>query len=129
MSTGQIFLYLIIGFIIFSYIRKILNNRKVEHHNPAELSRRIKNQNNMILLDVRTDPERRKGHIKGSVHIPLNQLRKREQELEKYKNKEIVCYCASGNRSINAAIFLQKHGFNASNLKGGISAWNYQNQK
>lgn len=129
MSTGQIILYLLIGFIIFSYVRKYLNNRKVEHHEPLEIQKRMKNQNSMLLLDVRTDPERKRGHIKGSVHIPLNQLRKRQQELEKYKNKEIVCYCRSGNRSLNAAVFLQKHGFNASNLKGGISAWNYQNQK
>ncbi len=129
MNTGQIILYLLIGFVIFSYLRKYLNNRKIEHHDPAELSKRMKNQNNMLLLDVRTAPERNRGHIKGSVHIPLNQLRKRQQELEKYKNKEIVCYCASGSRSVNAVVFLQKQGFNATNLKGGLSAWNYQNQK
>ncbi len=129
MSTGQIILYVFIGFILFTYIRKFLNNKKIEHHDPAEISKKMKNHGNMLLLDVRTDPERSNGHIKGSVHIPLNQLRKRQQELEKYKNKEIVCYCRSGNRSLNAAVFLQKNGFNASNLKGGISAWNYQNQK
>ena len=129
MSIGQIILYLLIGFVLITYIRKFLNNRKIEHHNPLDISKRMKNQNNMLLLDVRTEPERKRGHIKGSVHIPLNQLRKRQQELEKYKNKEIVCYCRSGNRSLNAAVFLQKHGFNASNLKGGISAWNYQNRK
>ncbi len=129
MSTGQIILYVLIAFVLISYIRKFLNNRKVVHHDPLEISKRMRNQNNMMLLDVRTDPERKRGHIKGSVHIPLNQLRKREQELERYRNKEIVCYCRSGNRSLNAAVFLQKHGFNASNLKGGISAWNYQTQK
>lgn len=129
MSAGQIIIYLFIGFIIFSYLRKFLNNKKIEHYDPIEIHKRMKDQNNMLLLDVRTDPERKRGHIKGSVHIPLNQLRKREQELEKYKGKEIVCYCRSGSRSLNAAVFLHKKGFNASNLKGGISAWNYQNQK
>ena len=129
MSAGQIIIYLFIGFIIFSYLRKFLNNKKIEHYDPIEVNKRMKNQNNMLLLDVRTDPERKRGHIKGSVHIPLNQLRKREQELEKYKGKEIVCYCRSGSRSLNAAVFLHKKGFNVSNLKGGISAWNYQNQK
>lgn len=129
MSTGQIILYVLIGFMILSYLRKFLNNKKIEHYEASEISKRVKNQNDLLLLDVRTDPERKKGHIKGSVHIPLNQLRQRQQELEKYKSKEIVCYCKSGNRSLNAAVFLQKHGFNASNLKGGISAWNYQNHK
>lgn len=128
MSTGQIILYLLIGLIIYTYIKKIWNNRKIVHHDPADITKRIKNQNNILLLDVRTDPERQRGHIKGSIHIPLNQLRKRQSEIEKYKNKEIVCYCRSGSRSLNAAVFLKKYGFNASNLKGGITAWNYQNQ-
>lgn len=129
MNTGQIILYAFIALILFNYLRKYLNNRKIEHHNAAEISKRMKSSNNLLLLDVRTDPERKKGHIKGSVHIPLNQLRRRKQELEKFRNKEIVCYCRTGNRSLNAAVFLQKNGFNASNLKGGIVTWNYQIQK
>jgi rhodanese-related sulfurtransferase len=129
LSTGQILLYALIALLLFNYLRKYLNNRKIEHHDASELKSRIKSHNNLMLLDVRTEPERKKGHIKGSVHIPLNQLRRRQQELEKFKNKEIVCYCRNGNRSVNAAVFLQKYGYNASNLKGGIVAWNYQNNK
>ena len=129
MSAGQIILYVILALVLLSYVRKFLNNRKINHYNAGEINKRIKSQNNILLLDVRTEPERKGGHIKGSVHIPLNQLRKRQQELDKYKNKEIVCYCRSGNRSLNAAVFLQKHGFNASNLKGGMNSWNYQNNK
>jgi rhodanese-related sulfurtransferase len=129
LSTGQIILYVFIALILFNYLRRFINNRRIAHHDAAEISKRLKNQNNMLLLDVRTDPERKKGHIKGSLHIPLNQLRRRKQELERFKNKEIVCYCRTGNRSLNAAVFLQKNGYNASNLKGGIVSWNYQIQK
>lgn len=129
MSTGQIILYALIALILFNYLRKYLNTRKIKHHDADEISKRMKSSNNLLLLDVRTEPERKKGHIKGSVHIPLNQLRRRQQELEKFKNKEIVCYCRTGNRSLNAAVYLQKHGFNASNLKGGIVTWNYQNHR
>ena len=129
MSTGQIILYALIALILFNYLRRFINNRRITHHDSAEISKRLKNQNNMLLLDVRTEPEWKKGHIKGSIHIPLNQLRRRKQELEKFRNKEIVCYCRTGNRSLNAAVFLQKNGFNASNLKGGIVTWNYQIQK
>jgi rhodanese-related sulfurtransferase len=128
MSAGQIILYVVIAFIMLSYVRKFINNKKIRHYDSDEISKRLKT-NNVLLLDVRTEPERKKGHIKGSVHIPLNQLRSRQEELTKFKNKEIVCYCRSGNRSLNAAVFLQKHGFNASNLKGGMVAWNYQNHK
>ncbi len=129
MSTGQIVIYAFIALILFSYVRKFLNNKKIGHYDADEVSKKLKSQNNILLLDVRTDPERKRSHIKGSVHIPLNQLRKRQTELEKFKNKEIVCYCRSGNRSLNAAVFLQKHGYNASNLKGGLTEWNYRNQK
>ena len=129
MSTGQIILYALIALILFNYLRKYLNTRKIEHHDAAGISKRMKSSDNLLLLDVRTEPERKKGHIKGSVHIPLNQLRRRQKELEKFKNKEIVCYCRNGNRSLNAAVYLQKNGFNASNLKGGIVSWNYQNHR
>ncbi len=128
MSAGQIILYVVIAFVMLSYVRKFINNKKIRHYDSDEISKRLKT-NNVLLLDVRTEPERKKGHIKGSVHIPLNQLRSRQEELTKFKNKEIVCYCRSGNRSLNAAVFLQKHGFNASNLKGGMVAWNFQNHK
>lgn len=128
MSTGQIILYVVIALVLLSYLRRFINNKRIKHYESGEISKKLK-MNSILLLDVRTEPERKKGHIKGSVHIPLNQLRSRQEELIKYKNKEIVCYCKSGSRSVNAAVFLNKHGFNASNLKGGIVAWNYQNHK
>ena len=125
MSISQIIIYIIIVLIIFSVIRKSLNKRKVKNYNAEEINNKIKNSRNILLLDVRTNRERKVNHIKGSVHIPLNQLRARVDELKKFKNKEIVCYCTSGNRSFSAALLLQKHGFNAANLKGGITGWNY----
>ncbi|HSD62636.1 MAG TPA: rhodanese-like domain-containing protein [Ignavibacteriaceae bacterium] len=128
MSIGQIILYVIAALVLISYVRKFVNNKKIRHYDPEEIIKRMK-MNNVILLDVRTIPERKKNHIQSSIHIPLNQLRSRQEELSKYKNKEIVCYCRSGNRSLNAAAFLQKQGFNAANLKGGITAWNYRSQR
>jgi rhodanese-related sulfurtransferase len=128
MSVGQIILYAVFTLVLLTYVRKFINNKRIRHYDSDEIRKRIR-LNNTILLDVRTGPERKKGYINGSVHIPLNQLRSRQEELTKFKNKEIVCYCRNGNRSLNAAVFLQKHGFNASNLKGGIVAWNYQNHR
>jgi len=43
--------------------------------------------------------------------------------LEKYRDREIVVYCAGGNRSLHGAHFLLQKGFNAVNLRGGMSAW------
>ena len=60
----------------------------------------------------------------GTTYTIRPQSRVVAQEiLEKYKNKKIVCYCRSGNRSIYAALLLQNQGFNVVNLKGGLNAW------
>lgn len=128
MSFGQIILYAVTFLVIISYLRKYINNKRIRHYESEEIIKKLKT-NSMVLLDVRTVPERKKNFIKGSIHIPLNQLRSRQEELNKYKNKEIVCYCRSGNRSLSAASFLRKHGFNAANMKGGLTSWNYQTQK
>ncbi len=124
MSASQIIIYILIALIVFSIIRKELNKRKVKHYNADEINDKLKNRS-ILLLDVRTESERKARHIRGSLHIPLNQLSNRSGELKKFKDKEIVCYCRSGNRSLTAALLLQKNGFNASNLRGGISGWNH----
>jgi len=76
-----------------------------------------------ILLDVRESIERRGNHIKDSIHIPLAQVKSRLKELNQYKNKEIIVYCASGIRSSLASSVLIQNGFNAFNLSGGISGY------
>lgn len=76
----------------------------------------------ITLLDVRTDKEYRQGHIAGSVHIPLDEIGAKAKKLR--KDKEIVVYCQSGNRSIWAIKRLMGMGFtNLYNLKGGYNAW------
>lgn len=81
-----------------------------------------------IVLDVRLDNEFKSGHIKDAIHIPVGALETRFRELEKYKDKDIVVNCQSGNRSMRAIQILKKHGFEkVYNLSGGISAWNNAN--
>jgi rhodanese-related sulfurtransferase len=80
--------------------------------------------NDALMLDVRENSEYTDGHIPKSKHIPLGQLGKRLSELEKYKDKQIVALCRSGNRSGHACGMLRKAGFeNVHNLSGGIMAW------
>ncbi len=102
--------------------------RSLQHYSAAELAERMDADRNLVVLDVRSTSERQHSHIKGSLHIPLHQLVNRSDELSKHKEKEIVCYCQTGNRSVTAASRLNKLGFNAANLKGGIAEWNFQNR-
>jgi len=124
MTTEQIFLYALIALIVFYIVRKILLIKSVKHYSAQEASQKIRKERNVVLLDVRTDNERKKGSIKGSYHIPITSITASENELKKFKDAEIICYCQTGNRSLNAAAKLKKLGFNASNLRGGILRWN-----
>ncbi|MBT3478132.1 MAG: rhodanese-like domain-containing protein [Candidatus Marinimicrobia bacterium] len=78
------------------------------------------------MVDVRTEGEYfgNLGHIEGSILIPLNELSNRILELEKYKSKEIIMVCRSGNRSGQATKFLNNNGYNALNMIGGMIKWN-----
>lgn len=92
---------------------------------PQELHQLLLTQeSNVTLLDVRTTQEIKDiGYIEKAISIPLQNL---EEELEKlipFKDKKVVVYCASGNRSINASRLLSNNGFYVYNLKGGVARW------
>lgn len=71
-----------------------------------------------IVLDVREPIEREMGYIRGSVNIPVDQLRDRLAELD--KNKKIVIYCAVGIRGHAASRILMQNGYSeVYNLMGG----------
>jgi NADPH-dependent 2,4-dienoyl-CoA reductase/sulfur reductase-like enzyme/rhodanese-related sulfurtransferase len=74
-----------------------------------------------LILDVRRADERAKGFLPNSVHIPLDELRARLGELP--KEREIIAYCASGQRSYYAARLLAQHGFRVRNLSGSYRTW------
>ncbi len=74
-----------------------------------------------FLLDVRTAEERSKGAIPGSIHIPLPELRDRLGEIP--KDRQIVTYCHSGQRSYAAARLLSRRGYRVKNLSGAYATW------
>jgi len=84
---------------------------------PLEVAARV--ADGWMLLDVRTDDEWADGRITGSVHIPMDQLVQRLDEV----NDRVVCVCAVGARSARVAQFLNAQGREAVNLDGGINAW------
>ena len=80
----------------------------------------------VLLLDVRTTQEYEgdSGHLANSILIPVQELERRVDELSPYKDKTIIAYCRTGNRSSRAAAFLVRRGFSAMNMEGGIVRWN-----
>jgi len=124
-TTEQILLYTVVLLVAALYIRRVMRLRAIKNYSPGELQERLQRAPHPILLDVRTAAERQTGAIKGSIHIPVRELRRREHELEKHREREVICYCQSGSRSVSAALALKKLGHNVGNLRGGIAEWNF----
>lgn len=74
-----------------------------------------------VILDVRSGEERATSSIPGSIHIPLDELRSRLDELD--RSRPIVVHCFSGQRSYFACRMLAHKGFDVRNLTGGIRSW------
>ncbi|MCB9653382.1 MAG: rhodanese-like domain-containing protein [Deltaproteobacteria bacterium] len=75
-----------------------------------------------ILVDVRTTQEFAAGHIPGAIHIPVHEIERRSNELGA-KDKPIVVYCRSGNRSASATRMLKARGFTQIYDLGAMDRW------
>lgn len=95
---------------------------------PSNLCSYIAQHPDVVLLDVRTKSEfegKAKpdyGTLKNAINIPIQELKSRLQELESFKNKEIIVYCSRSHRSPQASYLLTQQGFsNVTNMTGGMS--------
>ena len=88
-----------------------------------EMIERIDTGEELVIIDVRETPElRSSGIIIGAIHIPLRELSTRWIEVK--DANEVICYCAIGARSYNAAMLLRQNGvFNATSMDGGMTEW------
>jgi rhodanese-related sulfurtransferase len=87
-----------------------------------ELYERLGAGETVVVMDVRSNEEVAAGGIPGAIHVPIDELEARWQVVK--DANEVVCYCASGGRSLRAATFLREKGiFNATSMEGGIGAW------
>ncbi len=107
-----------LGFVAENVIQGLANF--IEWDELDELLVDKTKKNEYVVLDVTEEMERMVFAIPESYHIPLGQLHKRLEELE--KDKLIIPYCAIGVRSYNAARMLVQNGFqNVAILSGGTS--------
>jgi rhodanese-related sulfurtransferase len=96
----------------------------MENISIEELHGRIQAGEALNLVDVREPMEHEEFNIGGTLY-PLGRIRSFDvDELESMKDKEVILYCRSGNRSGQAALMLESMGFsNVKNLVGGMLAW------
>jgi len=89
-----------------------------------EVQERLQTEQPPLLLDVREPYEWRQVRIPGALHIPMNSVPARLNELP--KERPIVVFCAHGMRSFGVTHFLRQQGWEAFNLAGGITQWHIQ---
>jgi rhodanese-related sulfurtransferase len=94
---------------------------------PAELAERLRGENPPRLLDVRQPEEHALVSLPNSKLIPLGELPERIDELEPWRDEEVVVYCHHGIRSAHAVAHLRAVGFRSvHNLSRGIDGWSLE---
>lgn len=93
---------------------------------PEDAERLVREDTSLVILDVRTPTEFAgpSGHLQGARLIPVQELEARLAEMEPYRERTILVYCRTQNRSSRAAEMLTSRGFRALLMTGGIARWN-----
>jgi len=110
--------------IVHSGLEHINPTEKTGTHLEPEEFKQLKDQEDVILLDVRSNYEHNVGKFKNAVTLDLENFRDfpdKIKELEKYKDKKIITYCTGGIKCEKASAYLLEQGFeNVYQLHGGI---------
>ena len=93
---------------------------------PAQATTLI-NKEDAVVLDIRPKKEWTTGHITNAIHIPLADLARRQEELNKHKQKPIIVVCNLGQTAGAACRQLKAAGYeNVVKLQGGMTEWRGQ---
>jgi len=89
-----------------------------------EVKARLDAGEHVNLVDVREPDERAEFNI-GGHFIPLGKIQvMMTDDIDDLKGEEVICYCRSGKRSMQACMMLETFGFtNVKNLEGGMLGW------
>jgi len=91
---------------------------------PSTAIRLMNNQDDALILDIRTAAEYKTGHIKGAKNLPLSDFSGGIDKFSDYKKKSVLIYCNTGSTATRAIKILKTSGFEfINNLEGGVAAW------
>lgn len=116
---------IIIGVVcIMNKKEKIIENEMIiKHVSMNDIVQIMEENENYIILDVRTQAEYNQGHIPNAICIPNETIDENVVNKLPDKNQMILVYCRSGNRSKQAAEKLKKLGYTNLIEFGGIIDW------
>lgn len=107
-----------------SYLQAI--KQRITEISPAELKKKRDAKQDFVLVDVREKAEHEGGVIPGAQLVPRGFLEMKIEDIERNRDREIILYCAAGNRSALSAATLQELGYTqVKSLAGGYSAWQH----
>lgn len=96
-------------------------NRKLEKNDITLEQIETMQEQGAILIDVRSPQEFNEGHLENAICIPDYEIMEEIKEKIPQKNKKIIVYCSSGNRSKKIQRKLEKQGYtNVYNLYNGL---------
>jgi rhodanese-related sulfurtransferase len=88
---------------------------------------RLMNQGALV-IDLRARESFDAGHIGDARHVPAAELESQAESLKKWRDRNVITYCDTGNSGAGAARTLAKLGFTkVFNLQGGLNAWVKEN--
>ena len=107
---------------MFKKIKKVLyrslENRDISYKKLQEM---LKEDKDIILLDVRSTQEFKEGHLEGAINIPVFDLETCDKKQIPDKMQTIIIYCSTGKRSKRAKEILEKMDYEkVYNLKNGL---------
>lgn len=105
-------------------MENLLDGRVEQVHHDEMIE--LKERRDVILIDVRTAGEFKRGHIEGSLHIPVDNLRQRLHEIN--KEKPVYLICETGMRSYVACRVLRQKGYKCYHLAGGYRLYSTLHQ-
>ncbi|MBI1305873.1 MAG: rhodanese-like domain-containing protein [Bacteroidetes bacterium] len=93
----------------------------------TELKERLDKGEKLNIIDVREPWEYEEFNINARL-IPLGELQANIDDLDEWKDQEVIVHCKSGGRSAAACDYMTSQGFtNVKNLRGGMLAWQEMN--
>jgi rhodanese-related sulfurtransferase len=98
-----------------------------ENINAKETEDLLASGDDIAVVDVRTKDEYDMGHIDRAMHIDYDEFKDNFNKLDDYKDKTVLLYCRTGNRSEKAAKILEKNGFKkVYNAEDGVEEHDYK---
>ncbi|MDU4890845.1 MAG: rhodanese-like domain-containing protein [Clostridium sp.] len=92
----------------------------------TELQNKIKENDDLVILDIREKEDYERGHIENAILLAQNEVVHEIENIAFEKDTPICVYCYSGNRSSRVAMILEYLGYSEVYNLGGIDKWTFE---